>query len=127
MGACHRSPHILILRLKLNGDTLEGNLTRPRHYSDVAGEGSSVTDPKAVVVPVQNATLVKGELHFTTPDPSGKGKPDESTMTLWDVKDASLAYGNHGFMPRWLLTKESIDRSPVLSTNWPSQKVDVLS
>lgn len=117
----------VVLHLELRGGEIVGTLTRPRHYNDVSGEGSTVTDPAPVVLPVENVTLLKGELHFTTPDPSGQGKPDESTMSLWDSQNARLAYANFTFMPRWLLTKSSERDPPPLSTNWPSQKEQIFS
>ena len=91
----------LVLDLKLHAGKLEGTLSRPRHFSDVAGEGSTVTDPETVLVPILDATVIGSDLHFSTPDPSGTGKPDESTLILWDGEDARLELISRWYTPRF--------------------------
>ncbi len=112
----------LVLDLKLHAGKLEGTLSRPRHFSDVAGEGSTVTDPETVLVPILDATVIGSDLHFSTPDPSGTGKPNESTLILWDGEDASLAYGNLQSLPRWILKRVPRNETPTVSTTWPSDQ-----
>ncbi len=112
----------LVLRLQMHGDKLEGILSRPKHFSDVSGDGTTVTDPAAITIPVLDANVIGSELHFKTPDPNGAGKPDGNTMILWDPEHASLAYHNWDDMPRWILEKKQSDRTPLISANWPSEK-----
>ena len=112
----------LVLSLKLNAGKLEGTLSRPRHFSDVSGDGTTVTDPETVVVPILNVAVAGSALHFATPDPSGVGELEKNTLVLWDTDSASLAYGDYQDMPRWILKKNWVPELPKVSKVWPSDK-----
>ena len=101
-----------ILRVQLHQGKLEGTVSRPKHFGEVAGEEPTVTDPAPMMLPLLQASVAGRELKFSTPDPDGKGKPDENTLILWDSNNASLVYHNWEGMPRWGFEEGAAQQEP---------------